>query len=506
MRWRSAVDVGREEVYRPHAGPQTDFHSRLEDVVLYGGAKGGGKTLALLFEGTRQIDNPKYRGIIFRRTYPSIQDIKDKSFERFPKLGAKWKESEHRWIFPSGATLAFGHCQYEQDKYGYQGFEFAYVGFDQLEEFTESQFRFLRAQNRSSVPGLKVYCRASANPGNIGHWWVKRNFIDDRVAGRTYETVFKTPPSGSVSLTQTFIPSTIYDNPAIMESNPQYLATLMALPDAERKALLSGDWNAYSSDCIFDAAGMETQTGYATEPLWTGDLIDTGAQPEFRAHEKGLLSIWDIPKDGERYLITADVAKGVEGGDYSAALVWDVRSHAVVARFYGRLDPVEYGRKLYGLGLYYGGALIAVEAWPGPGIATNSKLEEMRYPHLYKMRDDADETGWRMDRMSREDGIAALQDAVYRKKIQLRDMLTIDELYSFIRHPGSGKMRARESCHDDLVICAMIGAYILEHRTESMTLTRRPWDQAVTVQYMMPDILRGKKRGNVFERLRKTPA
>lgn len=244
-------------VLKPQEGPQVDFMERTEDEVLYGGAKGGGKTFALLLESLRQIHVPEYRGIIFRRTFPKLHDLIDRSHQFFPALGAKWKDQTHTWRFPSGAMIRFAHCKDEADKYVYQGHEYHFMGFDQLEEFTMTQYLFLIAQNRSSVPGIVCYVRASANPGNIGHAWVYKRFMTDpeteeEIEPRTVITEifridliagFESFPA--VERSRTFIPATVYDNKKLLNADPKYLANLMQLPDRERRALLEGDWHVF---------------------------------------------------------------------------------------------------------------------------------------------------------------------------------------------------------------------------------------------------------------------
>lgn len=232
-------------LWKPQEGKQESFTRRFEDVVLFGGAKGGGKSDVLLFEGLRQIHHPRYKALILRRTFPQLQELIDRAQAIFPTLGAKWQGDTHRFVFPSGAIYKFGHCQHEEDKQNYNGHEYQYIAFDQLEQFTETQFSYICAQNRTSAPDLRCYIRASANPGGIGHNWVKRVFIDGKDDSKTYTQVFSLPGGGSVSKTFCFIKSTIYDNKILLKNNPQYLSTLMGLPEKMRKAFLEGDWDVF---------------------------------------------------------------------------------------------------------------------------------------------------------------------------------------------------------------------------------------------------------------------
>lgn len=490
----------RPVAYTPHPGAQTEFHTRDEDFVLFGGSKFPGKTHALIFEATRQIDKPGYKALLIRRTFPRLQEMMDRAREFFPKMGAKWEGDAHRWRFPSGATIAFGHCDHEDSKYNYQGHEYAFIGFDQLEEFTESQVRFIMAQCRTADPDVKCYVRATANPGGIGHWWIKRRFIDGRKPGERYEEDFGEHAGKRLVRTSAYIPATIFDNPTGLAANPQYLAYLKSLPEQEKRAFLDGDWDAFNTGCIFDATGMKAQEKMLRDPLWIGLLRDAPTGPEFVLDEKGPLSIWKQPEDGSQYFISADVAKGVEGGDYSAAFVIDRSSWEVVAKWYGRIEPLEFGKALYGLGLYYKTAKIAVEVWPGPGSGTGAKLVELGYPktRLYRrLQWDGEkhvenaEVGWVTDSRSRHDLISALQDAVSRKRILVRDLHALDEMRNFVRNE-KGRFEARSGCHDDQVVALGIACFCMVHDpvAEMLGEDKQPRDVSIVSLVRLP----GQKR------------
>ena len=227
-------------MWKPHPGPQTEaFRYFWVFEILYGGAKGGGKTDWLLFDflDPELIELPNYRGIIFRRTFPRLREIIDRSHQWFLHI-AEYNKGDRCWVFPSGAKLFFAHCQYEESKYDYQGHEYQYEGFDQIEEFTESQYSFLKVQARTSDARIPVRIRCTANPGNVGHLWVKRRFIDEKEPMVLYKD--------QLGLTSMFIPAKIYDNPSLIENDPLYVKRLESLPEQERKALLEGDWNIFA--------------------------------------------------------------------------------------------------------------------------------------------------------------------------------------------------------------------------------------------------------------------
>ena len=219
--------------------------------VGYGGAKGGGKTDAILADATRQVDHPKYKAMIFRRTFKNLQEIIDRSHRWFQGF-ADWTGDKHRWTFKTGATISFSHCENEKDKYNHQGQEYHFLGFDQLEEFSESIYEFLIAQNRTNDPSIICRVRSTFNPGNVGHQWVKARFVDKLKADgqikffrkiKDIDTEVSKDTPGALS--RAFVFASIHDNPKLLDADPNYLNRLENLPEALRRALLEGDWDAF---------------------------------------------------------------------------------------------------------------------------------------------------------------------------------------------------------------------------------------------------------------------
>ncbi len=246
--------------WTPQPGPQVAFSQAWEYEVCKGGAKGGGKSDSLLYEGLRQIENPHYHAAMFRRTFPRLQELMDRAVEPFRGLGGVWKEKRSRWEFPSGAKYSFFHMQHENSKFDHQGKQYSYLAFDQLEEFTETQYLYLMAQNRTSHDSVRCYVRSSANPGNIGHAWVKERFIDACPPVSCGEKAWKeeakfwyqpkrhgpTFYDPETKMSRNFIPSFVFDNKILLKADPQYLQRLLNLPPDDRRALLEGDWDIYA--------------------------------------------------------------------------------------------------------------------------------------------------------------------------------------------------------------------------------------------------------------------
>lgn len=235
---------------------QIQFMQRPEYECLYGGAAGGGKSDALLIEALRQVNIPHYRGIIFRRTYPQLEALISRSRELYPKIfpNARYNTSEKRWTFPSGATIFFGYMQHETDKYNYQGKPYDFIAFDELTHFTYTQYMYLLSRNRPTGSGTRVYTRSTANPGGVGHGWVMDRFITPAPPLTPVESKYKvnTPEGKVIEMTKrrVFVPATVFDNQALLDNDPDYLATLASLPQAERDALLYGDWQSFSGQCF----------------------------------------------------------------------------------------------------------------------------------------------------------------------------------------------------------------------------------------------------------------
>lgn len=239
-----------DAVWKPQK-KQVDFLSRSEYEVLYGGAAGGGKSDALLVEALRQVHIPHYTALILRKTVPQLSELIDRSRQiyslAFPQ--AIYNSTEHVWKFSSGAKIHFGSMQYIKDRINYQGKRYDFIAFDELTHFTWEEYSYMFSRNRPSGAGTRVYIRATTNPGGIGHGWVKERFITPAPPltpiADTYNVI--TPNGETLEMTRhrVFVPSTVFDNEILLKNNPEYLASLAMLPEAEKKALLYGDWDSF---------------------------------------------------------------------------------------------------------------------------------------------------------------------------------------------------------------------------------------------------------------------
>lgn len=246
---------------RPVWAPQPKqaiFMSRGEYEALYGGAAGGGKSDALVIEALRQVDISYYKALLLRKTFPQLAELIDKSLEYYPRIfpRARYNASSHTWTFPSGAKIIFGSMQHTKDRTRYQGHAYDFIAFDELTHFTWEEYSYLFSRNRPNGPGTRVYIRATANPGGVGHGWVKERFVAAAPPMTTlWETVKWREPDGTerqAKQSRIFVPSSVFDNQALMQNDPLYVQRLASMPEAERKALLYGDWDTFSGQVFME--------------------------------------------------------------------------------------------------------------------------------------------------------------------------------------------------------------------------------------------------------------
>lgn len=210
---------------------QMQFLIDFDTELFYGGAAGGGKSVALLLGALMFVDYNDYNALILRRTYPdlalpgALMDLAEKLLKNTP---AKYHDKGKYWAFPSGARLSFGYLEHERDKFRYDSSEFDYIAFDELTQFTETQYRYLfsrlRREKTSKIPSRM---RSASNPGGLGHEWVKNRFIKS-----TH-----------------FIPARLEDNPYL--DHEEYEKSLEKLDLVTYRQKRWGDWDILPSGNMF---------------------------------------------------------------------------------------------------------------------------------------------------------------------------------------------------------------------------------------------------------------
>ena len=236
---------------------------------FYGGQAAGGKSDVLLMgpivKGLYKI--PQFNGAIFRRTFPELEEsliyksttgIGYGPGPSYYDLGGEYDKSKHVWTFygpiagqgPGSqrlGTIRFLYSQRESDVLQHDTAEFHYLGIDELTHFTWFQYSYLMHRCRSTIRGVIPIVRTASNPGNVGHTWVFKRFIEPAREG---DVLLKAPIVDKASgetriIKRIFIKAKASDNPYLIKVDPDYIFRLNLLPEAERKAKLEGDWDSF---------------------------------------------------------------------------------------------------------------------------------------------------------------------------------------------------------------------------------------------------------------------
>lgn len=267
----------------PQPGPQTAFMCSPADIVIYGGAAGGGKSWALLMEGLRHKDIAGFNGVIFRKNYTQITasgglwEASQKIYGLVQGANAKKTPKLHWYFTPSNARINFAHLEREENLMSWQGTEICYLAFDELTHFSRHQFLYMLSRNRSTC-GIRPYVRATCNPDSDSwvadfiSWWINQDtgypiyersgvirymcVVNDTIywGSNPHELAQEHGVNVEECKSVTFIASKLTDNKVLMAKDPSYMANLKALAEIDKERLLYGNWK------IRPAAGMYFKT------------------------------------------------------------------------------------------------------------------------------------------------------------------------------------------------------------------------------------------------------
>ena len=246
---------------------QKIFHASPANEILFGGSAGGGKTAAIIMDALfRCLKNPGTTAAVFRRTYQELEDTDIKEAQsRYPEALATYNAGRHEFRLVNGSKILFRHCENEADRFKYSGIEIQFLYFDELTSFEQTVYDFLKTRLRAKKSlGVVPIVRSASNPGNIGHGWVKKMFVD---AGPYMEIqtqeIYSDALHKSKKIRTQYIPALAMENPHITED---YIFELEQKPEALKRALLNGDWDAFEGQVFRE---FKDEPSHYEDRRWT---------------------------------------------------------------------------------------------------------------------------------------------------------------------------------------------------------------------------------------------
>ena len=261
---------------------QKIFHESPANEILYGGAAGGGKTKALIMDAwMRCMRFPKTTAVIFRRTYQELKDTDIKeALESYPPESGTYVAGNYEFKLCNGSRILFRHCENVADKNKYRGLEIQFLYFDELTSFEQEIYDFIKTRMRAKKAlGVVPIVRSASNPGDIGHGWVKKYFIDagPYMSIQTQKIYSEALHKEKIIRTQ-YIPALATENPFITDD---YIFELEQKPEALRRALLNGDWDSFEGQVFKE---FVNDRNHYLDRRWTH-----------------VIEPFDIPDDWRRY-------------------------------------------------------------------------------------------------------------------------------------------------------------------------------------------------------------
>lgn len=281
---RLALNETKAMAFVPNLGPQTDAWFSEADETFYGGAAGGGKTALLCGLAATEYQP----ALILRRQATQIKGVEDE-LARILNTRDGYNSQSHVWRLPGGGTIELGGVPHEVDKEKYQGRPHRLKGFDEITQFSESQYRYIIGWNRDAL-GRRCRVVATGNPPTsaqgmwvIKYWgpWLDPSHPNPAKPGelRWFTTIDGEDvevsrdyvgPNGERPRSRTFIRSKLEDNPDLMASG--YSSTLEAMPAELRARLRDGDFTPDEGDDEWQV--IPTRWIKAAQARWTSTPPD----------------------------------------------------------------------------------------------------------------------------------------------------------------------------------------------------------------------------------------
>jgi hypothetical protein len=289
----------------PQPGSQVAFLACPIEEICVEGNRGGGKTDGIIAKFCKNVGcgfGAAWVGIIFRQTYPELDDIKRKCRMILPSIyGDRTKENkqDHSWTWQSGEQLLFRHAKTEDDYKHYHGSNVPFLAFEELTTWADpSIYLLLQSINRPPRAGVPCFSVSTTNPYGPGHSWVKKRFRLPLRNGQTVGPIIDDSVNldGQVERPRVAIHSNLMENKVLLHAKPDYMQTLAssARNSAQLRAWVHGDWTVVAGGMIDDCWDPEHHNvgPFAIPSSWRLDrAFDWGSSKPFSV-------LWWAESDG----------------------------------------------------------------------------------------------------------------------------------------------------------------------------------------------------------------
>ena len=294
---REQVEAAKEAGYWvPLPGPQTlacrlTMFTKKYREILFGGARGPGKTEWSIIVMAERISNPHYQGLVLRKNADDLTDYCVRCEEMYQYASVVVRRSPMVLRFgknalqAKGAMIRGGHLHDKTSFIKYQGQQFSRIAIEELTQIpSELLYKQIMSSCRSVYRELNPQMILTANPGGVGMGWVKKRFVEpidvnqdeftkteldggevllesERVKWWQRRYFWETD-SGEQKLTvwneiydkieetwRLFVPATIDDNPILTDNDPEYVKMLEGLKTTDEalyNAWRHGDWSVFA--------------------------------------------------------------------------------------------------------------------------------------------------------------------------------------------------------------------------------------------------------------------
>lgn len=348
---------------------QLAFHDSRAKYRFYGGAAGGGKSLAILMDAVAQcLTIPGWSVLILRRTLPELDQSQIQRFRALiPHNLYSWNEQKKTGTFLNGSSIRFGYLETKGDETRYQGDEYGAIYFDEATHFEQYSWTYMTSRNRSMTGG-RTNMAAASNPGGRGHAWVKKLFVDKKPAPGMEAHEYNAEDYD-------YIPAKLTDNPHLLKRDPNYLKTLEKLPFGLRMALLEGSWDIHAGQFfdVFDRESHVTRDAGLEYwyPRWVG--VDWG-------YKHACAAYWCAERpDGKIVVYRELVLNGAAVSDIAEEICRLSKGEKIEAVY---LSPDAFAKRSEERSIAERfGDVFRVAGIPFPSGAVNNRVLGWRYLH-----------------------------------------------------------------------------------------------------------------------------